>query len=312
MRAQAFWMIAPRCAEIRWEYLGSEGPLVETLFSGVSRGTEKLVFEGRVPETEWERMRAPSQGGNFPFPVKYGYAAVGRLDSGELVFALHPHQDRFRASKAMLLPVPSDVPADRAILAANMETALNIVWDAGVGPGERVAIIGAGVVGALVGWLCASLPGTEVHLVDINPGRRTLAEALGCGFALPEDAPTNCDRVIHSSATSAGLIRALDCAGLEATVIEASWYGNQTMEVALGGAFHSSRLRLISSQVGWVSADRRARWSHSRRLSKALSLLADPVFDVLISGETAFSELPEQYGAILDAKDTLCHRIRYR
>ncbi|MFO1208762.1 MAG: zinc-binding alcohol dehydrogenase [Amaricoccus sp.] len=320
MKARALWVAGPGTAEIREEAGGPAGPdevVVATRFSGISRGTEALVFRGGVPEGERGRMRAPLQGGAFPFPVKYGYAAVGRVVAGpgELVgrevFVLHPHQDRFVAPAAMAVPLPEGVPAGRAVLAANMETALNVVWDAGVAPGDRVAVIGAGVVGALVGWLCGRLPGAEVTLVDVNPGRAAVAAALGCGFAAPAGCPGDCDVVVHASASGAGLAMALAAAGVEATVVEASWYGDRAVEVGLGGAFHARRLRIVASQVGMVPAARRARWDNRRRLEVALGLLAEPALDVLVSGETRFEELPGRYGAILDDAGTLCHRVVY-
>ncbi len=318
--AAALWMVAPGMVEMRDEALvpGAGDVVVETLFTGISRGTEALVLRGGVPRAEWARMRAPLQAGHFPFPVKYGYAAVGRVVEGDAaltgreVFVLHPHQDVFAAPAAMAVPVPEGVPAARAVLGANMETALNVVWDAGALPGDRVAVVGAGVVGALVAWLCARLPGAEVTLVDIDPGRAALAAALGCGFALPEAAPGDCDVVVHASASAAGLATALAAAGQEATVVEASWYGDRAIPVALGDAFHSRRLRLVSSQVGQVPPGRRARWTTRRRLEAALALLADPALDALVSGETAFADLPGAYAAILDRPGTLCHRVRYR
>jgi NADPH:quinone reductase-like Zn-dependent oxidoreductase len=317
--ATALWIVAPGVAELRSEELAA-GPgevLVETAFSGISRGTEALVLRGGVPLAERARMKAPLQAGSFPFPVKYGYAAVGRAIAGpdnlrgRDVFVLHPHQDVFAAPAAMVVPLPKGVPPGRAVLAANMETALNIVWDAGPVACDRIAIVGAGVVGALTAWLCARLPGAEVTLVDTNPGRAALAAALGCAFAPPEEAPTDCDLVIHSSASGDGLTTALAAAGLEATVVEASWYGDRPPTVGLGGAFHSRRLRLVSSQVGLVPTARRARWSNRRRLEAALALLADPTLEVLISGETRFAEIAPRYGDILARPDTLCHRIYY-
>ncbi len=286
--------------------------LVETEVSGISRGTEALVLRGGVPESERARMRCPLQAGEFPFPVKYGYAAVGRLPDGARVFVLHPHQDRFVAPVAMVVPVPEDVPSVRAVLAANMETALNVVWDGGAAPCDRIAVVGAGVVGCLAAWLCARLPGAEVTLVDVNPGRAAVAAALGVRFALPGGVPEGCDLVINASASAAGLATALAAAGTEAVVVEASWYGDRAVAVPLGGAFHSRRLRIVGSQVGQVPAARRARWTHRRRLEAALGLLADPVLDVLVSGETGFGELAGRYGAILDDPGTLCHVIRYR
>jgi len=289
--------------------------VVNTRFSAISRGTERLVFEGRVPQEQHEVMRAPFQEGGFSFPVKYGYAAVGDVADGDLVhttvFALFPHQTRFALPQAALLPVPEGVPPERAVLAANMETALNILWDSAVGPGDRIAVIGAGVVGALAGYLAGRLPGAEVTLVDPNGGRATLAHAFACDFASPEAAPENCDVVIHTSATSDGLATALACAGAEATIVEASWYGAGRVEAPLGGAFHSQRLKLVSSQVGHLPPARQPRWTHRRRLTKALELLKDPVLDTLISGETRFEDLPDAYAGVLASPETLCHRIVY-
>lgn len=314
MSAKALWCVGPAQAEIRPAASG-EGVLVKALFSGISRGTEKLVAEGRVPASEHERMRGPGMEGDFPFPVKYGYCSVGEVTEGALsgraVFALFPHQTEYRLPEDALTLLPEDLPPARAILAANMETALNILWDSGAGAGDRIAVIGAGVVGALVASLAARLPGADVTLVDVNPARSDLARSLGLAFSFAADAPQDCDVVIHTSASEAGLAQALDLAGLEATVVEASWHGDRAVAVPLGGAFHSRRLRLVSSQVGHIPALRAPRWTYTRRMAKALELLCDPRFDNLISGETAFADLPQTYAAILAADETLCHRIRY-
>ena len=315
--ARALWITGPRQAKIGPADVG-QGPgacTVRTLFSGISRGTERLVFEGRVPESEYPTMRAPLQEGAFPFPVKYGYSAVGRVDegpeAGRIVFVLHPHQTRFACPQDMAVPVPPEVPPARAVLAANMETALNIVWDAQVQPGDRVVVVGAGTVGALAGYLAARIPGSQTCLVDIEPRRADLGSALGCAFAAPEAAPGGADVVIHASATEAGLATALSLAGVEATVIEASWFGTHPTTIRLGGAFHQRRLRLIASQVGRIPAHRAARWTHRRRLETALRLLDDPALDALISGESRFDTAAQDYARILDAPDTLCHRLRY-
>lgn len=312
---QALWITGTRHAETReTAFEQSDDHLeVETLFTGISRGTERLVFENRVPVGEYQTMRAPFQQGDFPYPVKYGYAAVGRLVArdDQLVFALFPHQTRFAIPHSAAVPVPDGVPAERAILAANMETALNILWDAHIQPGDRVAVVGSGVVGALVGYLAARIPGTDTCLIDIDQTRAELAQTLGCRFASPDAADGDADVVIHASATAAGLATAINLAGIEASVVEASWYGTGTTEAPLGGRFHQRRLRIVGSQVGRIPPDHAARWTYRRRLETALRLLTDPVLDALVSGETPFADLASHYAAILDNPATLCHRVRY-
>jgi len=299
---RALWYVTPGGAELRPVDLSSPGPdevLVRTLWSGLSRGTERLVFEGKVPAAESERMRAPFQQGDFPYPVKYGYSAVGVVEEGppelrgRTVFALHPHQDRFVLPAALAVPVPAAVPARRAVLAANMETALNALWDSGAGPGDRIIVVGAGAVGCLVAALAGGIAGTDVTLVDVDLSRHTVADRLGVGFSKPLDAPGDADVVIHASASPSGLACALACAGVEATVVEMSWYGAEMIPAPLGLDFHSRRLKLVSSQVGQVAASRRSRWDHRRRLDKALALLADDRLDALITEEIAFEDLPQ-------------------
>ncbi|MCP4561317.1 MAG: zinc-binding alcohol dehydrogenase [Bosea sp.] len=289
------------------EELPAPGPgdcLVRTLWTGISRGTERLVFEGRVPESEYERMRAPLQQGAFPFPVKYGYCAVGTVDAGpeelfgRTVFCLHPHQDRFVVAANRVTPLPEGLPARRAVLAANMETALNTHWDAGSGPADRIVVVGGGVLGLLVAFIAARLPGAEVTLVDLDESRAGLAQALGCRFALPADCPVDADLVFHASASAAGLATAIGAAGFEAKIVELSWYGEGSVAAPLGGAFHARRLQLISSQVGQVAPSRRARFDYARRMQTALGLLADERLDALITDEIAFGDAPARLPAL--------------
>jgi len=320
-RARALWYVGSRQVALRDEDVPAarDGEVgVRALFGAVSRGTERLVYSGRVPPSEHHRMQSPHMGGAFPFPVKYGYAVVGRVesDAGErrdrVVFCLHPHQSLFTVPVAAAIPVPQDVPPARAVLAANMETALNAMWDGAPGPADRIAVVGGGLVGMLVAYLCARLPGAEVTVVDVVASRAAFARAIGARFAQPGDAPADCDVVFHASATSAGLATALRIAGDETSVIELSWYGSGEVGAPFGEAFHARRLRLLSSQVGKVAPSRRPRWSPERRLSAALSLLKDPVLDSLISPPIAFEELPAHLPAIFDPQsDVICQLIRY-
>lgn len=301
--ATSLWYVRKGVAELRTVRLQPPGPteaVVRTLYSGISRGTERLVFDGTIGQSEFERMRCPMQEGSFPFPVKYGYCATGVVEDGPAglvgrnVFALHPHQDYFVAPAAMLAPIPEQIPARRATLAANMETALNAVWDSGAGPGDRIVVVGCGVVGLLVASLAARLPGAAVTAVDMDASRRPLAASLGAAFATPDRAPADADVIFHTSATGAGLNTAIKCAGLEGTIVEMSWYGSKPVQVELGGAFHSRRLKLVSSQVGMVSPGRRARWHHHRRLTAALNLLDLPALDALVAEEIAFEDTPKR------------------
>ncbi|MEH0934825.1 zinc-dependent alcohol dehydrogenase [Micromonospora psammae] len=318
--ARAFWLRSPGLGEIRSVTLPEPGPdevLVRTLHSGVSRGTETLVFTGGVPESQHAVMRAPFQEGDFPAPVKYGYLNVGVVEAGparlrgRTVFCLYPHQTRYVVPAEAVTPVPDGVPAARAVLAGTVETAVNALWDAAPMVGDRISVVGGGMVGCAVAALLARFPGVRVELVDTDPARAAVAAALGVGFAPPDAATGGRDLVVHASATAAGLQRSLELLAPEGTVVELSWYGDRPVELSLGGAFHSGRLTVRGSQVGTVSPAR-ARRSFADRLSLALELLADPAYDALLTGESRFAELPD----VLDRLATgtlpaLCHLITY-
>lgn len=319
--SQSLWYVAPERTEIRSEILGplpENNVQVRSLFGALSRGTESLVFKGLIPESEYTRMGAPFMDGKLPFPVKYGYSNVGRIELGppeligQLVFSLMPHQTIFQTDAANVLMIPMGISAQRAVLAANMETALNAVWDASPGPGDRIVIIGAGVLGCLIAYLCGHLPSAEVTLVDINPDREDVAKTLGVQFSSPESAPKDCDVVIHCSASATGLSTAIASAGEEATILELSWYGSNKIDVALGSAFHSRQLKLQSSQVGHISLSRRPRWSHRRRLAAALGMLSDSRLDSLLTKPINFDALPSELPQVFSAQSSaLCCLIQY-
>jgi threonine dehydrogenase-like Zn-dependent dehydrogenase len=320
--ARAFWVVAPGRGELRTEPLRAPGPgeiLVETLASGVSRGTETTVFEGRVPASQHRVMRAPHQAGEFTFPVKYGYSSVGIVAAGpddwlgRRVFCLYPHQDRYVVPRRAVTAVPPAVSDQRAVLAANVETVVNALWDAAPRIGDRVAVVGAGVIGSLAAALAARIPGAAVQLVDLNPDKAEVAGALGVSFALPKVATPRADLVIHASGTAEGLATALDLAGFEATIVELSWHGDRNVAIPLGEGFHSRRLRLVSSQVGAIATAQRARWDRRRRLALALDLLADARFDVLLAPTAPFAQLPEIMAALATHPSrVMCQVIEYR
>jgi NADPH:quinone reductase-like Zn-dependent oxidoreductase len=321
MLARAFWTVASGRGEVLDETLAEPGPgevLVEALYSAVSRGTESLVFDGRVPKSEFSRMRCPFQVGEFPAPVKYGYASVGRVARGRaelrdrFVFCLYPHQTAYVVPESAVIALPDGVSPERAVLAANLETALNAIWDGAPRLGDRVTVVGAGVLGSLVAYLVRHMAAVSVELVDRRAERVDVARMLGTSFAIPESAATERDLVFHASGSGEGLTTALGLAGREGTVVELSWFGDAAPAVPLGRAFHSQRLTLRSSQVGSVSPNARSRFGRRERLELALSLCADPVLDVLFTSESAFDELPEAMMRLTRADSgTLCHRVRY-
>ncbi|KAB2975764.1 zinc-binding alcohol dehydrogenase [Streptomyces sp. SS1-1] len=318
--ARAFWLSAPGQGEIREVALPEPGEgdvLVRSLYSGVSRGTETLVFRGGVPRSQHAAMRAPFQEGDFPAPVKYGYLSVGVVEegpdalAGRTVFCLYPHQTRYVVPASAVTVVPDTVPAARAVLAGTVETAVNALWDAAPLVGDRIAVVGGGMVGCSVAALLARFPGVRLQLVDADPSRAEVAKALGVAFAPPGDALGDCDLVVHASASEQGLARSLELLRPEGTVLELSWYGDRQVAVPLGEAFHSRRLVLRSSQVGTVSPARAGR-SYADRLALALDLLADPALDALVTGESPFEELPELLPKLASGRvPALCHRVSY-
>jgi threonine dehydrogenase-like Zn-dependent dehydrogenase len=319
--ALAFWVCAPGVGGIQPVPLPEPGPddvVVRTLHSAVSRGTELLVFRGGVPPSQYSVMRAPFQDGEFPGPVKYGYLNVGVVEHGPVglrgrtVFCLYPHQTAYVVPARSVVVVPDGVPAARAVLTGTVETAVNALWDAAPLLGDRVAVVGAGMVGCCVARLLARMPGVRVTLVDVDAGRADVAAALGADFATPDEAIGDRDLVLHTSATSSGLQRSLELLAREGTVIDLSWYGDAEVTLSLGGVFHSQRLGIRASQVGMVAPARRTSRTMTDRLTLALELLRDPAFDVLISGTSPFAELPDVMTRLASGQlGALCHAITY-
>ena len=319
--ALAFWLRAPGHGEIRpvdLPHLGPDDVAVRTLYSGISRGTETLVFSGSVPPSEYDTMRAPFQDGDFPAPVKYGYLSVGVVEAGppglqgRTIFCLYPHQTSYVVPADAVTVVPDGVPAKRAVLAGTVETAVNALWDGAPVIGDRVAVVGAGMVGCCVARLLAGMPGVTVTLVDVDRTRAAVASGLGVEFAHPSDAQGDRDLVIHTSATADGLQLSLDLLAPDSSVIDLSWYGNAEVGLSLGGVFHSKRLSIRASQVGEVAKSKRGRRSMRDRLRLALELLRDPAFDTLLTGISPFEELPTVMADLTNGElNALCHTISY-
>ncbi|MEM9043318.1 MAG: zinc-binding alcohol dehydrogenase [Pseudomonadota bacterium] len=321
MRTVALTYTAPRQAELReWPQPAMSDAMVRvrTLFSGLSRGTERLIFEGRVPESEHDIMRAPFQQGDFPFPVAYGYAAVSLVEEGpddlvgRQIFSLSPHQEQACLPVDAVLPLPADVPASRAILAANMETAVNAIWDASPKPGSRVAIVGAGLLGCLIAGLLSARGDLSVSVVDVLPQRSATLSDFHVSFISTTERMDPVETVFHTSASDAGLQTAIEMLAFEGQVIELSWFGSRMVSLDLGGAFHSKRLTIKGSQVGQVAKVRRASTTYRDRLAQAIGHLSDPRFDALITEEVAFENLPAELPRLLgEGAAGIATRIRY-
>ncbi|GAB3596837.1 zinc-dependent alcohol dehydrogenase [Microbacterium tumbae] len=318
-KATAFWIERPGQGGFRSAVLAEPGQgevLVRTSHTAVSRGTEATVFQGRVPAAEHARMRAPFQEGDFPAPVKYGYLNVGVVEQGpqELlgtsVFTLFPHQSAFVVPADAVHVLPDGVPPRRAVLAGAVETAVNILWDAAPLLGDRVTVIGAGMIGCCVARLAGRIPGVRVTLVDVDAGRSTIARSLGVPFATPDATLADQDLVIEASGSEEGLSFALRSAVDDGEVIVASWFGDRAVALPLGGDFHSRRLSLRSSQVGQVSLRRRHRRTTHARLALALDLLRDEAFDALLTGSSPWQELPEVARRLAaGTSKEICHTI---
>ncbi|TDN91689.1 zinc-binding alcohol dehydrogenase [Microbacterium sp. BK668] len=321
-QATAFWVEEPGRGALRVQRLAEPRRgevLVRTLYTGISRGTESVVFRGQVPDSEHSRMRAPFQVGDFPAPVEYGYLNVGVVEEGphdligRTVFTLFPHQSAFVVPHDAVAVVPHDIPARRAVLAGAVETAVNVLWDAAPLVGDRIAVVGAGMIGCAIARLTSGLPGVDIVVVDVDPGKADVCARLGVRFALPDDGPDERDLVIDTSGSQAGLQLALRSAATEGEIIEASWFGDRSVTIDLGGAFHSRRLSIRSSQVGMVAPRRRGTRTLADRMALAVGLLRDEAFDALLTGDSSWRDLPHVMAAIADGSTPgLCHTIDWR
>ncbi|HZN37407.1 MAG TPA: zinc-binding alcohol dehydrogenase [Planctomycetota bacterium] len=277
---------------------------LQTQFSGISPGTERLVGLGQVPSGSASAMACRGMRGSFALPILYGYSLVGVVRGGALdgqrAFVMHPHQQRVIVPRATLVMLPADVPSPRGTLLPNLETALNATWDAELRAGERIAVIGGGAVGLLVAFVLSSTHRGEVVLVEAEAARRQFAARLPwvrAAVAPEELAPGTFAVAFHATGTSHGLQLAIDALSFEGRVIELSWYGTKTVELRLGGTFHSERKRIVASQVGTVAASHREA-GFGARTAAVLQLLRDARLDALLQTPIAFARLPEFFARL--------------
>lgn len=303
VEARAYWVVEPGRGELRSVVLPERPPpgtsRVRTEYGSVSPGTERLVGLGLVPAALAGRMACRGMEGTFALPVKYGYCVVGTVvagaATGRRVFAMHPHQDLADIADADLVELPVALPAARAVLVPNLETALNGVWDAELREGERAVVVGAGVVGLLTAYCLAALHGVEPVVVEATPERRRTARTLPFVHRVlaPDEVEAGTFAVaFHASGTPGGLQTALDAVGFEGRVVDLTWYGTQRVELDLGTTFHCQRKRILASQVAVVAPAMRATHGPRERLAEVLRLLGDPHLDALLGAPRTFADLP--------------------
>ena len=316
-RARAVWFAAPRAVEIRDEPLGRLGPrdvVVRAIASAISHGTELLVYRGQVPRGT--TLDLPTLAGSFDFPIKYGYASVGRVEQvgsavadlhpGDLAFTLHPHQDVYVVPAALARRLPPELPPERGLFVANLETALNALLDEPVRLGERVVVFGQGVVGLLIGQLARRNGAERVIVVDGYEGRRRLARELGADAAWApakdladrlRDATDGrgADLVFEASGNPAALQAAIEAVAPHGTVVACSWYGSKPVSLELGGHFHRGRVRIRSSQVGQVDPGLLPRWDRARRSDAVRELLSGLPLDRLVTHRFPLEQAADAY-----------------
>lgn len=317
----ALWHLSETHSEIRQipSVLFLEGYCeIKALYSLISTGTERLVASGKVPEELHASMQVPYMEGSFSLPVKYGYSLVGEVVDGpenlkrKIVHLLHPHQDYCVVLAEDVFVIPREIPSQRAILASNLETALNALWDSGVSAGDKVMVAGFGIIGSLVVRLLTLMPAVQVMVIDTDPNRKKLAETMGFSTAHAEELDADFDLAFHCSGHETGLQTCIDKAGPEGKVIEMSWYGNKPVTLNLGGTFHSQRKSIISSQVSSLPASKQARWNFYRRKQVVFELLKNPAFDQHIAATIAFQELPALFEKIRKGQtDALSYGVSY-
>ena len=313
------WFPSAREVELRSETVPDVGPeevRLEAIASAISHGTEMLVYRGQVPDGL--DLDLPTLRGSFNFPIKYGYASVGRvveagarvtcLARGDAAFVHHPHQSTYVVPATMPVRLAGDLDPTLGVFLANVETATNVVVDAAPRLGERVAVFGQGVVGLLITQLLRRTGVSQIIVVEPVARRRELACDVGADVALGAHSAAEAirdltdglgvDLAIEASGSPAALDPALDALAFGGTCVVCSWYGTKPVELKLGGAFYRRRLRIVSSQVSTIDAGLQPRWTHQRRLSLARDLLPNLKLSSLISHRIPFERAAEAFALV--------------
>ena len=269
---------------------------VKSLFSLISTGTERLVASGEVPVSSFEFMAVPYMKGNFSFPIKYGYSLVGKVTSvgklyGKIVHLLHPHQGKCLVKEVDVMIVPDEIPAKRATLASNVETALNAIWDAEISIGDKVLIAGFGMIGSLLARVLSFMPEVEIVIMEKDANRVKMVQKMGFTF-IDDPEPSYFDVAFNTTSNEKALQIAIQSVGLEGKIIEMSWYGTKNVNINLGADFHYHRKQIISSQVSKIPSDKQSRWDYKRRKEVVFKLLKSPLFDEHITDVLTFAETP--------------------
>ena len=312
MVARALFHTAPRSVEIKTVPTPRPAAgevIVSTQFSGISSGTESLVYRGEVSEDTALDDTIGALGGAFRYPFAYGYACVGKAaDSGQAVFAFHPHQDIFAARTSDLIPLPAVDPAP-ATLFPLVETALQVTLDAGTGYRDRVIVLGAGVLGLLTALLLQR-SGQRPLLAEPQAWRRGLAASLGVPAAAPEElGKQEVSLVIDASGSPDAPASALGMLAHEGTLLVASWFGAKPVVLPLGGAFHRRRLTIRSTQVSTVPARLGATWTRPRRRLEAAELMPELPLSELCTHVFPFTKAADAFRAVDEGTPGLMHAV---
>ena len=290
--------------------------IIKTLYSGISKGTEKLVSSGFVGKDQYKIMKSPFQEGTFSFPIKYGYINVGKVINGpkkllhKNTFALYPHQDLFEInSKEVQILNESNNPK-KYLLTANMETAINIFWDTQASNKDKIVIVGMGSVGILTAYYFKLQNYKNVFICDSNLKKKKFATLLGLNFK-DFKSIKDIDVVINTTSNYQIINKSFNKLNLEGKIVEASWYGNKKGIINLGGNFHSKRLKLISTQVSNIPKYLSNKHNYKSRLKLAIKALSSNKLLKLVNTESHFNNLEEDYVSIINNPDSIMHAIKY-